>query len=186
MSIAVSLRSDAQANRLRLLSVARVALAADPATSLNSIAKLAAVGPGTLYRHFPTREALVVAVYRSDLESVVALARDLTARLTPVEALRSWCYRLVELARSQRGFAELLFAATTEQERIEAHTPVFQAIAHLLTVCVEADDVPRDTDPLDVQLALSFIWQIRTEEGERRARQAVDIVVRGLTIHPPD
>jgi len=181
-NISLPIRSDAQANRLRILSVASDALAADPSTSLNAIAKLAAVGPGTLYRHFPTREALVVAVYRSHLEGVVALARELTETLAPVEALRCWCYRLVELARSQRGFAEMLFAATTEQQRIEAHTPVYEAIAHLLAACIEAGDVSPDIDPLDVQVALSFIWHMRTEEGERRARKSVDIVIRGISM----
>lgn len=176
------LRADAQANRDRLLAAARKALADDPATSLNMIAKLAAVGPGTLYRHFPTREALVVAVYRSDLESVVALAHSLTERLDAIDAMRSWCYRLVQLARSQLGFAQLLYAATTEQERIEAHLPVSVAIGHLLATCVATGAVPPDTDPVDVQLALSFIWQIRTEAGERRALRVVDMIIRGLTL----
>src|SRR5207247_1564210 len=82
----VKLRSDAQANRDRILDVARDALAADPAVSLNSIAKMARVGAGTLYRHFPTREALLVGVYRKEIEAVVELASTLLAKHPPLRA----------------------------------------------------------------------------------------------------
>ncbi|RVT89146.1 TetR/AcrR family transcriptional regulator [Sphingomonas crocodyli] len=181
MTVAVPLRSDAQANRERILEVARDALAADPATSLNAIAKLAAVGPGTLYRHFPTREALVVAVYRADLQGVVDLARELTEQLPPIEALRAWCRRVVELARRQTGFSQLLTAALTEQQRMEAHLPVHLAIAHLTNACIAAGMISTEIEPIDVQLALAFTWNIRTEEGERRAFKSIDILILGLT-----
>ncbi|SFR88891.1 TetR/AcrR family transcriptional regulator [Sphingomonas jatrophae] len=175
------MRDVAQANYERLIEVARAALAADPASSLNSIAKTAGVGPGTLYRHFPTRGALIVAVYRAELEQVITIARDLGERLTPVEALRAWCHRLVELARQQHGFVELLHAVTTEQERHEAHLPVLAAISHLFDACRAAGAIAGDIDAIDLQLALSFIWHVRSEEGERRAHRVVDVVLDGFT-----
>src|ERR1700744_2203383 len=83
-------RADARANRERLLEVAREALRESSDASLNSIAKRAGVGTGTLYRHFPNREALVFAVYQDDVEKVSARAPGLLAEHPPVEALRSW------------------------------------------------------------------------------------------------
>jgi AcrR family transcriptional regulator len=181
---APSSRSDAKANRERLLTVARDALAKDPAASLNSIAKAASVGPGTLYRHFPTREALVVAVYRAEIENLIALSRALTEQSPPIDAFRSWCFRLIEHVRRQRGFAELLQAAMSEQERADAYRPVIDAIDHLLKACEDAGAIPGPSDPGDIQLLLSFIWQIRTDEGERRARRVVDLIIRGLMATP--
>lgn len=175
------MRDVAQANYERLLDVARMALADDPATSLNAIAKAAKVGPGTLYRHFPTRGALIIAVYRSELEQVVTMARELADQLPPVEALRAWSHRLVELARKQHGFVEMLHAATTEQERHEAHLPVLAAISLLFDKCRAAGKIVPDADAIDFQLALSFIWHVRSEEGERRAHNVVDIVLNGFT-----
>jgi AcrR family transcriptional regulator len=184
LDIALSSRSDAKANRARLLSVARDALAADPAASLNSIAKAASVGPGTLYRHFPTREALVVAVYRAEIENLIALSRALTDQLPPIDAFRSWCFRLIEHVRGQRGFAELLQAAMSEQERADAYRPVIDAIDHLLKACEASGAIPHAADPGDIQLLLGFIWQIRTGEGELRARRIVDLIIRGLMTAP--
>ena len=73
------MRPDAQANRDRILAVAREALTIDPAVSLNAIAKMAAVGAGTLYRHFPCREALILGVYRREIDALVALVPTLSA-----------------------------------------------------------------------------------------------------------
>jgi AcrR family transcriptional regulator len=181
MPAAVPLRSHAHANRERLLAAAREALAADPAASLNSIAKSASVGPATLYRHFPTRDALLVAVYRAEVENLIALSHALTAELPPIEAFRSWCHRLIEHVRLQQGFGELLQAAMSEQEKLDTYRPVIDAIAHLLRACEEAGNIPRKSDPGDIQLLLSFIWQIRTADGELRARRAVELIIRGLT-----
>jgi AcrR family transcriptional regulator len=83
-----NLRADARANRDRILDVARDALATDPAASLNSIAKAAGVGAGTLYRHFPSRESLVLGVYRKEIDTLVALAPVLLARHPPLQAFR--------------------------------------------------------------------------------------------------
>ncbi len=177
---AFSARSDAKANRERLLATAQRAFADDPGASLNSIAKAAAVGPGTLYRHFPTREALIVAAYRAEIESLIALSHSLTAQMPAIAALRAWCHQLIAHVRRQRGFAEVLRAALSEQEREEAYRPVIDAIAHLLRAGEEAGAIRRATDPGDLQLLLSFIWQIRSTAGEERARRAVDLIIRGL------
>src|SRR3981189_2908491 len=87
-------RSDALKNREAILQAAHDALAESPHASLNSIAKRAGVGPGTLYRHFPTREALVLAVYRHDVQQLVDSAPVLLEEHSPLDALRLWFDRL--------------------------------------------------------------------------------------------
>src|SRR6185312_3183873 len=96
-------RADARENRERLIAVAREALRESPDASLNSIAKRAGVGAGTLYRHFPNREALVFAVYQDEVEKVSARAPELLAEQPPVEALRTWFGLLCERIRTKHG-----------------------------------------------------------------------------------
>ena len=90
-------RADAQRNRDRILEVAKQAFTRSGAdTSLDDIAKQAGVGPGTLYRHFPTREELLVAVYRTEMEKLAAAEPKLAASLPPIEALRAWLLLFVD------------------------------------------------------------------------------------------
>src|ERR1700712_5592126 len=90
-------RSDAQRNRARIMDVAREAMANGDPVSMTGIAKLAGIGVGTLYRHFPTREALILEIYSRDIQSVLDLASTLLDRHPPLVALRAW---LDEVARS--------------------------------------------------------------------------------------
>ena len=84
-------RSDAQRNRERILEAAKEAFTrAGVDASLDEIAKEAGVGPGTLYRHFPTRETLLGAVYRTEMEKLASAERKFAEELPPVEALRAW------------------------------------------------------------------------------------------------
>ena len=103
------LRADAQRNRDRLLTAARSAFAADgQAARLDQIARAAGVGIGTLYRHFPTREALVEAVYRSELDALTASAHALLAELGPERALRAWMDRFADYVTAKREIAPAL------------------------------------------------------------------------------
>ena len=179
-SIAPVIRSDARANRKLLLDTARTALTGNPQASLNSIAKAAGVGPGTLYRHFPSREALVVAVNRSEVEQLVPLARALLADYAPLSAFRLWCDRLIDHVVRQRGFRETLSAVLSLAEQEQTYRPVREAIELLLQACELEGSIRPGIDSIDVQLLLSFIWQVRTPEGERRAHRAVDIILHGL------
>lgn len=180
-SIESTLRSDAQANRQRILDVARHALASNPDASLNSIAKSAQVGPGTLYRHFPSRAALVVAVNQEEVNKLIALADDLSLTLPAPEAFRRWCNHLIEFVVKQSGFAETLKAALSLAEQEKAYRPVREAIEHLLEAGSRQGTFRRDYDSGDLQLLLSFIWQIRTVEGESRARRVIELVIDGLS-----
>ena len=100
------LRSDAQRNREHVLRIAHDAFAESGATSLNEIAKRAGVGPGTLYRHFPTREALILAVYQHDIERLVDSVPRVLAANTPLDAFRRWFRTLADYVRVKRGLGD--------------------------------------------------------------------------------
>ncbi|QKW23912.1 TetR/AcrR family transcriptional regulator [Kitasatospora sp. NA04385] len=144
-------RADARRNRERLLVVARDAFAATGGTAtLDAIAREAGVGIGTLYRHFPTREALVEAIYASELDAVVTSAPALLAQLPPEAALRAWMDRYAAFFAAKRGISETLragrasgtIATPAARERITA------AIAAILDAGAKAgslrDDVPAE------------------------------------------
>src|SRR4051812_7536263 len=96
-------RSDARANRARILAAARQAFAEDGDPSMNQIAQLAGVGPGTLYRHYPSREALVLAIYQDEVDRLTGSVPGLLAALPPVDALRRWTIDLVGAMRQKHG-----------------------------------------------------------------------------------
>src|SRR5579883_1939518 len=102
-------RSDSIRNReLLLKAAAKVFSAGGPEASLEAVAKRAGVGIGTLYRHFPTREALFEAVYRREVEQLAELAEELKGKAAPVEALRRWLHANVEFVATKKGMAAAL------------------------------------------------------------------------------
>jgi len=178
------LRADALENRERILAVARGALAAAPNASLNSIAKAAGVGPGTLYRHFPNREALVLAVYRQEIQQMVELAPALLAKQPPLVALRQWFDRLAHYGRIKHGLADVLHAAMNEGVLSETYGPMVGAIERLLRACEAAGAVGSGVDAEDVLLLMGFLWRLEPgREGEARGRRLLDLVIDGLRAH---
>src|SRR5882757_5210048 len=137
------LRADAQHNRDRILEVARDAFAASGEVSLNSIAKKAGVGIATLYRHFPSREALVLAVYRHEVQRLVDAAPVLLKTHPPIEALRLWMDRLAHYGMTKAGLADALSTATTSHERLaaESYGPVIGALSMLLRANEQAGTI---------------------------------------------
>src|SRR5271168_4390167 len=112
-------RSDAQRNRERILEVAKEAFTRSGAnTSLDDIAKEAGVGPGTLYRHFPTREELLEAVYRSEVEKLAAAERRFAETLPPIEALRAWMLLFVDYIAAKQIIAPALNALMGDPKKI--------------------------------------------------------------------
>ena len=174
-------RADAQQNRERILAVAHEAFAADSAASLNLIAKKAGVGPGTLYRHFPNREALVLAVYRHDVQQLADLAPKLLKRHPPVRALRLWFERLAQDGRIKRGLADVLHAATSDDLVGESYEPIIGALTILLDACEQAGVTRVGLDPDDVLLMVGFLWRVDPDaDWEQRTRSMLDIVIDGL------
>ncbi len=174
-------RADARQNCERILAAARVAFAASPDASLNSIAKAAGVGPGTLYRHFPTREALVLAVYRTEIAALVDLAPALIAARPPPEAFRAWCDRLADYGRMKHGLAEVLHAAITDRDHEETYWPMVGALDQLLKACAAAGAFRADVDAEDVLLVFGFLWRIKPGPGSKaQARRLIDLLIDGL------
>jgi AcrR family transcriptional regulator len=180
-----ALRADAKQNRERILEGARVALADSSDASLNSIAKSAGVGPGTLYRHFPNREALVLAVYRHEIQELADLAPKLLEEHPPIVALRLWFDRLAHYGRIKHGLADVLHAATSDGLVGESYGPVVGAITLLLKSCEQAGSIRRDVDPDDVLLMVGFLWRIDAKgDWEERTGRMLDLVMDGLEATP--
>jgi AcrR family transcriptional regulator len=177
-----NLRADARANRDRILDVARDALATDPAASLNSIAKAAGVGAGTLYRHFPSRESLVLGVYQKEIETLVALAPTLLTKHPPLKAFRSWCDRLAKFGRMKYGVADIVHAATSDHDNVqETYLPMLGAVRQLIEACERSGDIRPGTDPEDFLVLVGLLWRIPPNSaGEARVKRLLALALRGL------
>jgi AcrR family transcriptional regulator len=175
-------RADAALNREAILAAALGALTESPDASLNAIAKRAGVANATLYRHFPTRESLILAVYQLEVSQVVAEADVLLGRRAPVEALSEWVERLAQYAMTKHGLAEALRAATSPDPLFtETYEAIVGALARLLLAAQEAGQIRRDLDPNDVILALAGLWEIDPRGDWRaQAQRLFSIVFTGL------
>jgi AcrR family transcriptional regulator len=168
-------RADALRNRERLLAAA-LALFTEQGTdvSLETVAREAGVGVGTLYRHFPTRDALVEAVYLSELDRLHEGAAELLAEHPPGEALARWMDRFVEYAATKRGMSGAL-------QYSQSRTKLVEALTTLLDSALAAGAVRADVDAEDVLLAIGGIWAMPVEPGwEERARRLLGLVMDGL------
>ncbi|MFC4035692.1 TetR/AcrR family transcriptional regulator [Streptomyces polygonati] len=175
------MRVDARHNRTRILDIAHDLLAVSSDASLNSIAKAAGVGPGTLYRHFPTREALVLAVYRYDIDRHIASVPGLLGERPPLEALTRWFEDLSALIRIKHGLGDALDATTKDTITQETTGPVLGAIT-LMLKAGEADGTIRaGLDPADVLLLMSCLWRTPdTAEGREQSRRLLGTISRSL------
>src|SRR6516165_9680374 len=116
-------RADAIRNRERVLEAAKMVFSqAGPEASLEAVARRAGVGIGTLYRHFPTREALYEAVYRREVEQLVELAKHLETKIAPVEALCRWLQAGVEFMATKKGMAATLAMAAHGSSELAAYS----------------------------------------------------------------
>ena len=164
-----ALRADARANRERILDVAREALKADPEASLNSIAKAAGVGAGTLYRHFPNRGSLILGVYRHSIDVLVAYAPGLLREYRPLEAFRLWCARLAEFGRAKHSFADALHAEMSERDVQETYWPMVEAVRQLVQAGEKSGDFCPGNNPEDILVLLSCLGQAPSNLGRQRA-----------------
>ena len=178
----VKVRADAHRNREQLLTAATAAFTAADGTavSLEAIARDAGVGIGTLYRHFPTREALIEAVYRIELAEVAASADQLLKRHPPLVALRRWMDRYAAFAAAKRGMAESLRAmfADGTVKPSDARDSIVGAAETLLNAGVSEGTVRPDVGAVDVVTSLIgiFFASSSTEQSDRM----LDLLLDGL------
>jgi AcrR family transcriptional regulator len=178
------LRADAQRNRDRVLAAAVRAFSQDgPDVTLDSIAKSAGVGIGTLYRHFPTREALVEAAYRNELARLCDSVADLLTTMPPAEATRAWMDLFVDYMTTKRGMADALRAvvASGGNPFSESRDRLLGAISTLLDAGAAAGTVRQDVDPAVVLSGLSGGTLAAGEPSQRdNARCLLDLLMDGL------
>ena len=177
-------RADARRNRDRILSIARTAFASTAETvPLDAIAREAGVGIGTLYRHFPTREALVEAVYAAELDDVVSSAPALLTELAPEAALRAWMDRYAEFFRIKRGMSATLragwasgaIATPATRERIT------EALAVILDGGARAGSLRADVEPEDVTMMLLGVFLSTTaSDAPQSIDRLLDLIVDAL------
>lgn len=179
-------RADAERNRLRLLEAARAAFSKGGTTvSLEEIARQAGVGIGTLYRHFPTRDALIAEVYRNEVQKLCDRARELAGGRPPIEALRSWLLLFVDYLATKLILVEAFRSMVGDTSRLTAHSGdlLTQAITLLVNRAVDSGDIAKGSiDPIDLLRALIGVSMAGAGPNwHDAAKRMVDVLLSGLT-----
>jgi AcrR family transcriptional regulator len=176
-------RTDAQRNRVRILEVAKAAFARSGAnTSLDDVARQAGVGAGTLYRHFPTRDALLEAVYHTEVAKLAAAERQLSAKLPPVEALRAWMLLFVDYIAEKHIIAPALnaFAGGPSKLYDSSRAQVTGAIETLVERAIKSGDIRKDLKAFDLLRALIGVSNVASApDWQQSAKRLVDILILG-------
>ncbi|QOY91155.1 TetR/AcrR family transcriptional regulator [Paludibaculum fermentans] len=176
-------RADAERNRDRILQVAKEAFTRFGAeASLDEIAKQSEVGAGTLYRHFPTREALIEAVYRTEVAKLAAAERKFAESMPPIEALRAWMKLFVEYIAAKKLIAPVLNTLLGGASKVfeSSHVQIWDAIRALVQRAIASGDIREDLDPLDLLRALIGVANVAASpDWQQSAQRLVDILITG-------
>ena len=176
-------RADTRRNHERILAAALQALTTSGEISFNAIAKEAGVGVGTVYRHFPTPEALVLAVYRREVQHLVDVVPVLLESNTPEQAFRAWTGHLARYMMTKRGLADALRTATTSTEDLfaRAYEAMTGAVSTLLQANVRAGSARTDVDPETVLRGLSGLLHLNPrEDWQSQTEKITDLLWRGM------
>lgn len=181
-------RADAARNRERLLDAAKLVFARDGAgASLESVVREARLGTGTLYRHFPTREALYEAVYRRDIEQLVELSAGTLATADPIEGVRQWLQAMVGVIATKKGMiaAFALAADTTSTISARWTGSLVVALDTMLGRAVAAGQVRRDVSGEELLLAVVGMCMLRDAPGwQASVSRLIDLLIDGLRVPP--
>ena len=176
-------RTDAQRNHERIVEVAKEAFTrAGANTSLDEIAQQAGVGAGTLYRHFPTRDALIEGVYRTEVEKLAAAAQKFAKTMPPIEALRAWMLLFVDHIATKQIIAPALNTLVGGPARLYegSRGQITGAIDALVKRAIQSGDIRTDLDPFDLLRALTGISNVASSvDWQKSARRLVDILIAG-------
>ena len=182
-----SRRADTRRNHERILAAALQSLTTSGEVSFNAIAKKAEVGVGTVYRHFPTPEALVLAVYRREVQHLVDVVPTLLESNTPEQAFRAWTGHLARYMMTKRGLADALRTATTTQEELfaSASEAMLSAVTTLLDANVRVGSVRADLDPVIVLRALGGLYLNSGRDWQRQTDSLIDLLWTGMRADGP-
>jgi AcrR family transcriptional regulator len=176
-------RADAQRNRERILDVAKDIFTRDgAAASLDDIARQTGIGPGTLYRHFPTRDALIEAVYRSEVEKLAAAEQRFAVTRPPLEALRAWMLLFIDHVSEKKLIIPAMDTVAGGSMRLieGARSLIHTAFVTSVKRAIASGDLRSDTDPNDFVRVLVGIFHTTALPGwEPSARRLVDILIAG-------
>ncbi|BBJ38270.1 TetR/AcrR family transcriptional regulator [Streptomyces antimycoticus] len=182
------LRADARRNREKILTAAVRLFAAEGLDAhLEHIAKEAGVGSATLYRNFPTREALVEAVYRNEVAQLCDAAPALLAAKPPFEALRAWTRLFLDYVTAKYGMIDALraIAATGSNPYGHSREMIQAALSALMAACAAAGTIRTDISPADIGAALEGIaLTSASPEQRQRAERLLDLTLDGLKARP--
>jgi AcrR family transcriptional regulator len=177
-------RADAARNRERVLEAAKTVFSAGgPDASLEAVARTAGVGIGTLYRHFPTREALFEAVYRREVQQLADLAERLKEEAEPVEALRQWMRSNVRFVATKKGMSAALALAAYKPPDLFSYSfdQLTQAAGNLLDRAIAAGEIREDITPEDLIRALVGMCYMNDRPGwQKSVLRLVDVFIDGL------
>lgn len=176
-------RTDAQRNRERILEVAKQAFTRYGANaSLDDVAKEAGVGAGTLYRHFPTRDALIEAVYRTEVEKLAAAERKFAETMVPIDALRAWMLLFIDYIAAKHIIAPALntFVGGASKLYEGSRAQIQGAIDALVKRAIKSGDIRKDIEPFDLLRALIGVSSVSSApDWQQSARRLVDILIIG-------
>jgi AcrR family transcriptional regulator len=176
-------RTDAQRNRERILEVAKQEFARSGTNaSLDDIVRQAGVGAGTLYRHFPTREALIEAVYRTEVEKLAAAEKKFSETMRPIEALRAWMLLFVDYIATKQIIAPALNTLVGGPSKLYegSRGQIQGAIDSLVKRAIKSGDIRKDLDPFDLLRALIGVSNVASSpDWQQSARRLVDILITG-------
>jgi AcrR family transcriptional regulator len=185
-AIARKPRADALRNRERVLEAAKVVFSNGGAdASLDAVARRAGVGIGTLYRHFPTREALYEAIYRREVEQLGDLAEHLVNEPTPVDALRRWLRSNVEFVATKKGMSAALALAAQGSTELKSYSldRLSKAVGLLLDRAVATGEIRSDVSPEDLIRALVGMCYVHDQAGwQSTVLRLLDVFVDGLRL----
>ncbi len=177
-------RTDSVRNRERVLEAAKTVFAeGGPAGSLEGVARRAGVGVGTLYRHFPTRQALFEAVYRREVEQLAELAEQFGTDLPPLEALRRWMHANVEFVATKKGMSAALAVAAHASSGLSAYSMgrLGRALETLLRRAAEAGAIRGDISAEDILRTIVGLCYTHDKPGwQGNVRRLVDVFVDGM------
>jgi AcrR family transcriptional regulator len=177
-------RADSARNRQLLIDTAKAAFAdVGMNVSLEEIARRAGVGIGTLYRHFPSRDAVIEAVYRREVEQLAEAAPQLLESSPPDEALHRWMHLFVDYIATKRLIAPSLGAALAESSELRVNSVelISQAVALLVKRAAQSGRVRKDIAPSDLLRAMVGVSYGNPDEAwEASARRLIDVLMDGL------